>query len=450
MRLVCLCTSVTLLLGAAPTATAQPAQRNGADRLTLDAAIAEALEKNLELIAARVGLSIAEANLITARLRPNPVVSLGADHLDWLGTGFNEENGAGPPEYSAAIDFLFERGAKRARRIEVAEHERAITEAGVLDRIRVIALEVREAFVAVQFAGEQLVLARENAASLQEIVTLNEARVRGGEIAEVELLRSRIAALQSHQAVRAAELNERRDRRRLEQLIGRSPAVGAGTSIAAGTPAAQRPVPMSVGGTWDIQELPRLPPIASSPSELHARALLMRPDLRTLQRARARSQAEIRLQLAQGRIDWTIGAEYRRQQGLAGRGNSVGLFFSTPLPLFDRNQGNIARARHEDRQTDTRVQQLEQLIAGEVELAASQYAAAEATLVMIETDMLTQARDVRDITEYAYRRGEATLIELLDAQRAYNETMKAWNEARAEYARSVFLVRATVGEDQIR
>jgi cobalt-zinc-cadmium efflux system outer membrane protein len=57
-------------------------------RLTLDAAIAEALEKNLELIATRAGMTIAEANAVTARLRPNPVLSLGGDHLDWLGAGF--------------------------------------------------------------------------------------------------------------------------------------------------------------------------------------------------------------------------------------------------------------------------------------------------------------------------------------------------------------------------
>jgi cobalt-zinc-cadmium efflux system outer membrane protein len=124
--------------------------------------------------------------------------------------------------------------------------------------------------------------------------------------------------------------------------------------------------------------------------------------------------------------------KYRRQDGLAGRGTSVGLFFSTPLPLFDRNQGNVARVREEERQADLRVRRLEQVIAGEVELAAAQYAAAEATLQTVEADMLTEARDVRAITDYAYRRGQATLIELLDAQRAFNETMQAWNEARAE------------------
>jgi cobalt-zinc-cadmium efflux system outer membrane protein len=392
--------------------------------LTVDAAIAEALEKNLELIATRAGITIAEANLITAQLRPNPVVSLGGDHLDLVGTGFDDVNGAGPPEYSLRFDVLLERGAKRARRIAVAEDERAIAEANVLDAVRRLKLDVQEAFVDLQLAQENLALARENAASLDEVANLNQARVRGGEVAEVELLRSRVAALQSRQAVRSAELKVRTERRRLERVIGRRPDAPP----------------------FEITPLDRPAPIADSAADRRARALRMRPDFQALQRTQARSQAEIRLQLAQGQIDFTLGAEYRRQDGLAGHGNSVGLFFSTPLPLFDRNQGNIARARVEERQADTRVNHLQQVISGEIDLASAQYAAAEVTLKTVETEMLNQARDVRTITDYAYRRGQATLIEFLDAQRAFNETMQAWNEARAEYARSVFLVRAAVGD----
>ena len=113
---------------------------DGMERLTLDAATTEALDKNLDLVARR-GLSIADANLVTARLRPNPVLSLGGDHLDLLGTGFDEENGAGPPEYSVRLDVLFERGRKRAVRTELAQHERAIAEAEILDAVRVRVLE---------------------------------------------------------------------------------------------------------------------------------------------------------------------------------------------------------------------------------------------------------------------------------------------------------------------
>jgi cobalt-zinc-cadmium efflux system outer membrane protein len=307
----------------------------------------------------------------------------------------------------------------------VAQEERAIAEAEVLDAVRALKLEVQQAFIDLQLAQENLALTRENASSLDGIVTLNHVRVRGGDVAEVELLRSRIAALQSQQLVRGAELKVRTERRRLEGVIGRTPGVLA----------------------FEIETLERPAAITESQTDLQARALRARPDLRALQRTQARSQAEIRLQLAQGQIDLTVGGEYRRQQGLAGRGNSVGLFFSTPVPLFDRNQGNVARAHQEEHQADTRVRQLEQVIAGEVDVAAAQYAIADAMLRTVEADMLTQARDVRAITDFAYRRGEATLIEFLDAQRAFNETMQAWNEARAEYARSVFLVRAAVGGD---
>src|SRR5215813_8554370 len=67
--------------------------------LTLDAAVAEALNRNLDLSARRLGVTIAAANVVTAGLRPNPVLSLGADQLDLLGTGFNTFNNAGPPQY---------------------------------------------------------------------------------------------------------------------------------------------------------------------------------------------------------------------------------------------------------------------------------------------------------------------------------------------------------------
>jgi cobalt-zinc-cadmium efflux system outer membrane protein len=407
--------------------TLQPAPPS-LERLTLEAAVDEALTRNLDLTAKRLGVTIADANLVTAALRPNPVLSLGGDHLDWLGTGYNAINNAGPQEYSARVEFLFERGDRRGRRVEVAQDERQIALADLRDAIRSLTLDVRQAFVDLQLARENLALARQNAASLNEIVSLNQTRVRSGDLAEVELLRSRIAALQSEQAVRAAELKVRSESRRLERVLGRPPGAGL----------------------LDVQELEPQARITEALADLQTHARRVRPDLRSAELTQARSQAEIRRQLAVGAVDWTFGAEYRRQDGLAGRGNSLGLFMSTPLPLFDRNQGNTARARDEGRQTDLRLLQLQRSVDTEVDLAAAQYASAQATLQTVESDMLTQARDVRNITDYAYRRGEATLIEFLDAQRAFNETMQAWNEARAEYARSAYLVRAAVGEDAIR
>jgi cobalt-zinc-cadmium efflux system outer membrane protein len=85
-------------------------------------------------------------------------------------------------------------------------------------------------------------------------------------------------------------------------------------------------------------------------------------------------------------------------------------------------------------------------IRNEVKMAYKQYSTANALLETIEKDMLAQARDVRQITEYSYKRGEATLIEFLDAQRSFNETMQGYNEARAEYARSLYVIDSISGK----
>jgi cobalt-zinc-cadmium efflux system outer membrane protein len=63
-----------------------------------------------------------------------------------------------------------------------------------------------------------------------------------------------------------------------------------------------------------------------------------------------------------------------------------------------------------------------------------------------EQDLLKRARDVRQITEFSYRRGEASFLELLDAQRVFNETMQGYNESRADLARSLYVLDAASGK----
>ena len=172
--------------------------------------------------------------------------------------------------------------------------------------------------------------------------------------------------------------------------------------------------------------------------------------MRGVQRDQARSLADLRLQVAQGKIDYTVGTEYRRQQGLAGRGNSLGVFFTTNIPVFNKNQGEIERANQEQRQIEARIRALTATIQTDVETAYLQYANALTALERLEATMLSKARDVRQITDFSYRRGEATLIELLDAQRAYNETIQSYNEARADFARSLYLMDSASGKAVIR
>src|SRR5262245_9845450 len=92
--------AVAMSSAASMTGIAQRAFRT----LTIEQAVNEAVDRNPGLLAERAHLAVAEAGLVTAALRPNPVLTGGANSLDWLGTGFNEINGAGPPEYAVRVD----------------------------------------------------------------------------------------------------------------------------------------------------------------------------------------------------------------------------------------------------------------------------------------------------------------------------------------------------------
>ena len=159
----------------------------------------------------------------------------------------------------------------------------------------------------------------------------------------------------------------------------------------------------------------------------------------------ARSAADLRLQIANGRIDYTVSGEYHRQEGADVHGNSYGVFFSAPLPIFNRNQGEAERARQEAKQATARIASLQADITTELRSAWEQFTTTKDLVDTIEQQMLAQARDVRDTTAYSYRRGEASFIELLDAQRTFNDTMQSYNEARAEYARSLYTLDALTG-----
>jgi outer membrane protein, heavy metal efflux system len=395
------------------------AQNASPDQVTIEQAVQEAIERNLGLLAERYDLTIADARIVTARLRPNPVLNLSSglpDHRI-----FN--SGTSPFAEVAHIDFVFERGGKREQRLAVAENAREVTQLQLLNTIRTLMLDVQNACVDVQVAKANLTLAQENLQAFNDIVQVNEARVRAGDLAPVELERTRLAALQFQNQVRQSESSLLIARNQLRTLLGRPVQAGA----------------LDIGGELRRDGQP------TSLDDVLQPALQLRPDLQALRRDQARSAADLRLQIAQGTVDYTIGAEYQRQQGNIREGNQFGISFSVPLPVFNRNQGEIERAQQEQEQVVAKIRALEADIYNEVQNAYQRYTTENDLLHRIETEMLEQASDVRQTMEYSYRRGQSSFVEFLDAQRAFNDTRQSYNEARADYARSLYLLDAVSG-----
>lgn len=374
-------------------------------------------------MAEKQNVPVAKAREITAALRPNPTVLLTWDYLDWLRRGLSAQNSAGPSEFTPQFNYTWERGGKRERRIALASTVTSIAELRLLDSMRQLGLAVRLACVDFLLAREDVDLAKQNLTVFNDIVQVNEAKVHAGDLAGVELIRTRVAQQQLQNAVAQAQLKLQTARNNIQQLLGRNTHLSE----------------------FEVTGSLRSDDMVLTLEEMKKQAGQQRPDLLATRKDVVRADADEKLQQAMAKQDLTTGLLYHHQYGYS-NGRTFGAMITIPLPVYDRNQGEIARAERERTQSQFRVKAMENSIATEVENAWQQYTTAKGLLDRIRGDLLSQARQVRDITEFSYRRGEASLLEFLDAQRTYNDTMQSYNDARADYTRSLFLIDAVTGK----
>jgi cobalt-zinc-cadmium efflux system outer membrane protein len=375
--------------------------------LTIDEAIRAALEHNLALLARRHDVAMADAELLTAGLRPNPELEFSGEFLE------TRLARTGETEVAVGLSYEIEGFGKRPRRVEAARLARSAAEFAFRDQVRALVYEVQSAAVDVLLAKATLALARENLAGFEKIVEISEARRRAGDIAGAEVTRSHLALRQARNEVRQQEVALANAREALRLLVG---ATGA---------------PGSVDVEDEFRSVAELP----DPTRVREAALERRPDFLGVQAEEERASAELALQRAQRLPSVTLTTELRQVRGEA---EFLGLFASVPLPLLDRNQGEIARARSEQLRAGAARRALQASIEHEVATSYAELAWAHELFGSIDRELLEDARRLRSIAEFAYRRGEASLLELLDANLVFNETMEAHYEARAAVARNLY------------
>lgn len=413
---------LVMLLWTSAVAQQSPIVLGLASKLTVEQAIDEGIGNNLGLLAERMNLTISEASLITARLRPNPLLSLGGDHI-------NPANINDPPtELSFRIDVPIETGDKRERRMAVAEHDKSIAELRFRDAVRKLTSDVSEACVNLLQAKAQLQIALGSVRLLDQLVRLNEVRVQAGSVIPLELTRSRVSMFQFRSDVRRAELSLVAAKAKLQTLLGRK-TVSDEFDILGGPKEAMPELGLELGSLVDL-------------------ALATRPDIKALERQVERSQADFKLQLAQAKVDYLVGTEYRRE-GFHSGANLLGVFFTVQLPFFSRNQGEIARATAEREQLLRQLQARRLEVTVEVKTAYEEFRSARELVESIEQELLNGAEQARIISAYLYRTDASTLTDFLDTQRAYNETAQSYYEAQAATRRAAIHLNASVGKEVV-
>jgi len=391
-----------------------------ADEKPLTMTLADALElfrrQNLQLVAERFQVEAGRADILTAGLFPNPQLS-----VNWTFIDPRAEQLAGS-QITARLDFLIETAGKRKLRLEEAEAGTRVQEQEFIDVTRQLIREVKLAFYSVLLAREHLTLARENLDRFEEILRVNTIRFERGGISEAELIKTRLQKLDFQNDVIAATLELQSAKNDLKGFLSISPA-------------------QEIEAVGEMGRQGQPPSLAY----LQEEALRHRSDLLSQQEQVHQSESHLELVRAQRIPDLTVGAEY--DTVAPDYHPSVGGGISLPLPLFNRNQGEIQKADRMLKASQALLEQIRQKVLLDVE-GAYQEATQNLSLInAFESGLLKDAQESRDIVENAYRKGGAALLDLLDAERTYNTTRLNYAQALFNAQKGLADLEGAVGED---
>jgi cobalt-zinc-cadmium efflux system outer membrane protein len=389
-------------------------------RITLEEAIALALANSPSIKAARTQIQQGQSQEITANLRPNPVLSADSQFVPLFSPSqFSTDTLNTLQQFDVGIGYLFERGHKRQARLQAARDQTAVTTAQVADTERALSFSVAQQFINALLANSNLQFAQEALKSFQQTVDISEERYKAGDISEGDYLKIKLQLLQFETDVTSAQVARVQALGALRQLIG----------------FAATPPNLDVAGELEYQ------PLSVSRDDLQALALRTRPDLRAAQQGVTAAQSQVKLARAGAKQDVNAAFNFSHVSGAS----TGSFFFSIPLPIFNRNQGEIARTRFALTQADLTAHASEDTVMTDV---ANAYEAANVSQQVVKlyiSGYQKQAQDSRDISEYAYKRGAATLLDFLDAERSYRANQLAYRQALAAYMLNLEQLRQAVG-----
>ena len=398
------------------------ASDDGGDRqLTLDEAKRLAFRRNWDLLAAKSDVDAADAQRIVAEEFPNPIFSwstarIGLDRA-------SEAVPTGAPLWDRSLDSifavnqLFEIGGKRSARQRSAGAGFDAARARLADARRTLDAGVTKAYVAAALAADSARILTESAGHLRREADIARVRFRSGDISQSDLDRIELAAQQDELAAAGAEANAVQQRLAVETLLGvKSP---KGAWVAADS----------------VEALANLPPAAAPTAP-------ERPDLAAARAAQKQAESDVKLQKAYRVPDPTVLVFYEHQP--PDTNNTLGIGLSFPLPLWNWNNGAIGAAAASRDKAALAVEQTAAAVAADIATARSTCDEALARWRRYRDQLRPKSGQIREAVSYAYEKGGAALLDLLEAQRDDNTVRLGAAQAAADAATAAAALSAAL------
>jgi cobalt-zinc-cadmium efflux system outer membrane protein len=404
------------------------------DGITLDRAIDITLQRSLDLRSKYFEIPMARADILQANLRSNPIFYQDGQLIPYAGRPFSRAAPGGPPQVDTNITYPLDVSHKRQARTMVAARAERVLEALFQDAVRMRIDDVYSAYVAALAARQTYRYAYRSVGTVgvggwRQLTALNEALHKKGIISQGELNQVTIKLHTAELGLADADAAYRKAKADLGSLMNLTLDEIAG---------------LELRGT--IRDLAPPPPSAG---DLRRIALEDRPDVASLRLGVQRAEADVRLARANAYSDvYLLWQPYTFQDnspfGLKSQ-YSWALGLTVPIPVYNRNQGGIQRARINVQQSQTQLAELERQAVIDVDQAVREYEVSLRLVAELRDKVIPEARQLRD--EFARLRsaGAKSMPEFLNAQLDYNQVVKQYLDTAVRHRRSMLSLNTVVG-----
>ena len=406
-----------------------PEQYEGpASGMTIDEAIDKLMQQNLDLIAYRMEIPMAEADILTASLRANPIFYADTQLIPYGHYSFLRPGG--PVQSDINITYPLDITFKRRARTNQYRIAKRVTEAQLQDAVRNQIDNLYTVYVDAVSAALTVKFSERYSQGIRLLLSRNEELFKRGQIREADVLAVRSKMELAELQVRESRQAKIKANRALALILNQ---------------------PLENAATVEVRDpIGQLRHIPQQQEELIRTALGIRPDLQAIKLGIRRSESDIQAAKANAYPDvYVLYQPYTFQNNTylgVPSAYSWTLGVTANIPLYNRNQGNIVRAKINKDQTAVQAASVERTVVSDVLDAAQEL---EQSLISVEeyrNEIIPANRRMLHAAFELYDKGETSVLDYLEAQLSFNEVVKQYRDSLVRHRRAILDLNTAVGE----
>ena len=391
----------------------------GQQDLSLKRALVTAKENNLLLKSERLNITQAQADLITAQLKINPV--LNNQSLQLMSSTHMLANSGWYQNVNRQVWWQFTKQfqvtGQRENKIDLAKRNTDIVEKNLVEYERNLFLDVANKWLDIWSIRTQSKIVQEAKSNIDSLVLINKLRLKNQVITETDLLRAELLANAYSIQQQTFQKEEQSKRLELRNLLG-----------------VDKEVQVDLSDTFFGISNENL-------DSLIQYALANRGDYLSIQSTIAAAESNIKLQKSLALPKPELGFIWNPQNSIP----YFGVFATMPLPIFNKNQGDIQKSIILKEQADAQAIGVQKQISTEIMVAVQRLRSQKENLTHFE-DVLKKSQQILSNVKYAYLKGGTTIIDFLEAERSWLDNQRQYNDILQAYKQNYIQLLFTTGK----